>query len=785
MKKCLLGVLAFILFIGASDNSFAQSVAQKLSIDTIMYGEKFVGYLPENLEWDYNSRNIYFSWNSDGQGRSVYKYSLNSAITEKISEKDKKDKLTRGLVYNRLKNKAVFVKNGLLYLLDVPSGKYELLAGMHGSIYNPIWNKDETRVIFQLSNNLYSVSAQKGGVVQLTNVYYDNKQSGSSSTTDAENWLIAQQTSLFDFFDTDTETKLTETSDAFNSAFEHVVADIPVKRGYLTNITASPDERFIIYTVSVGSDGKETLMPNYITQNGYVESQRNRAKVGTGVQEAECWIYDRKEKKRVQVDLSKLEGIKQHPWFAKDTTKLRTVDFGEVVWSADGNSNFMQLRSYDNKDRWIVSLNLLEGKTKLLNRQTDSAWIAGPGISGWDASGSAGWLPDNKTIWFQSEVTGYSHLYTFNTVSGELKQMTSGNYEISDVVLNNKGDYWYFVANDEHPGIQHVYRLMVTGGKMEKLTQLGGGVSFLLSPDEKWLAMLHSKANKPWEVYLQPNKPGATAKQITQSTTNAFNSFEWMMPEFVAVPASDGKSIYSRLYKPKVGKSNGAAVIFVHGAGYLQNAHQWWSTYYREYMFHHILVENGYTVLDMDYRGSEGYGRDWRTGIYRHMGGKDLTDHVDGARWLSKIHGIDSTRIGIYGGSYGGFITLMAMFTQPDVFACGAALRSVTDWAHYNHGYTANILNTPVEDSIAYVRSSPIYHASGLRGHLLMLHGMVDDNVQFQDIVRLNQRLIELRKENWELAVYPVEAHGFKKPTGWADEYKRIFKLFNEVLLHE
>jgi dipeptidyl aminopeptidase/acylaminoacyl peptidase len=127
-------------------------------------------------------------------------------------------------------------------------------------------------------------------------------------------------------------------------------------------------------------------------------------------------------------------------------------------------------------------------------------------------------------------------------------------------------------------------------------------------------------------------------------------------------------------------------------------------------------------------------------------------------------------------------MTLMALFTAPDVFASGAALRSVTDWAHYNHGYTSEILNTPEEDSLAYVRSSPIYFANGLKGRLLMCHGMVDDNVEFQDIVRLTQRLIELGKENWELAVFPVESHGFVEPSSWTDEYKRIYKLFEETL---
>lgn len=199
-------------------------------------------------------------------------------------------------------------------------------------------------------------------------------------------------------------------------------------------------------------------------------------------------------------------------------------------------------------------------------------------------------------------------------------------------------------------------------------------------------------------------------------------------------------------------------------------------------MFHHLLASRGYTVLDIDYRGSAGHGRDWRTAIHRHMGGADLTDQVDGARWLVAEEGVDPARIGIYGGSYGGFITLMALFTEPDTFYAGAALRSVTDWAHYNHRYTSRILNLPHEDEEAYKRSSPIYFAEGFRGHLLIAHGMVDVNVHFSDVVRVAQRLIELGKENWELAVYPVEDHGFVEPSSWTDEYRRILELFERTI---
>ena len=124
----------------------------------------------------------------------------------------------------------------------------------------------------------------------------------------------------------------------------------------------------------------------------------------------------------------------------------------------------------------------------------------------------------------------------------------------------------------------------------------------------------------------------------------------------------------------------------------------------------------------------------------------------------------------------------MAMFKYPDTFKSGAAIRSVADWSNYNHGYTAPILNTPVEDSIAYNRSSPIKFAEGLKGNLLIFHGIVDTNVHFQDVVQLSQRLIELKKENWEMAVFPVESHGFVEASSWRDEYRRIFKLFQETL---
>jgi dipeptidyl aminopeptidase/acylaminoacyl peptidase len=200
-------------------------------------------------------------------------------------------------------------------------------------------------------------------------------------------------------------------------------------------------------------------------------------------------------------------------------------------------------------------------------------------------------------------------------------------------------------------------------------------------------------------------------------------------------------------------------------------------------MFNNLLADKGFTVLDIDYRASKGYGRDFRTDIYRYMGGKDLSDQMDGRQYLINKYNIDPERIGIYGGSYGGFITLMALLTEPGKYKCGAAIRSVTDWAHYNNEYTSNILNTPDLDPEAFRASSPIYYAQNLEDKLIMLHGMEDDNVQYQDVVRLTQRFIELGKKDWDLIGYPLEKHGFKEASSWTDEYRRILELFENELL--
>ena len=442
------------------------------------------------------------------------------------------------------------------------------------------------------------------------------------------------------------------------------------------------------------------------------------------------------------------------------------------MWSADGANVAVQLRAIDNKDRWIASVNLAAHTLVTQQRLTDNAWI------NWDFN-DFGWLKDGRTLWYLSEHSGWSQLY-IKPAGGSARALTQGKFEVSHPQLSPDGRWFYLRANQVAPYSYDVYRVPADGGALSRVTQYQGMDEFALSPDGSRLAVLHSAPYRLPQLAVQ-TAGGGTPRELTETMKPAFTARAWIAPQIVAVPSRHGAgSVWAKYYGPAGDAAAAArpAVIFVHGAGYLQNVTLSWPTYFREQMFHNLLVQQGYVVLDMDYRASEGYGRDWRTAIYRQMGHPELEDLLDGKAWLVKQHGVDPQRVGIYGGSYGGFLTEMALLRAPGEFAAGAALRPVSDWTLYNHEYTANILNDPQLDPDAYTASSPIVYADKLQDPLLLLHGLIDDNVLAQDSIRLYQRFIELHKKNFWMSLYPLERHGFVHADSWYDEYRRIDELF-------
>ena len=780
-----IAVLAF-LFIPAM--MYAQPKLDTLTVEKITRDPKWIGTSPSDPFWSADGETLFFKWNPESaQSDSLYYISKENKIPVKATVSQKQNVLMANrVVYNMNRTAYVYEKNGDIYLNEIKRNKTRRITQTEETEYNPQFSFGEKAIVFTRNQNLYSWDINTGQTVQLTNLQTVKQEKKEDNLSPEDTWLKNEQVQYLQVLRERKEKKrLAELYDSSTAKKELRKLNIDDKR--VLDLSISADGRFINYKLYNAPDKrKSTIVPNYVTESGYTTDIPGREKVGEPLGTYQLFIYDRQIDSVFEVKVDSIDGIRDLPDYVKDYPKefaertknktVRQVYFRGANWSPLGGHVVIDIWAQDHKDRWLMLWDTATKKLNLISRQRDEAWIGGPGLQ------NTGWIDEN-TFWYQSEETGYSHLYSVNTVSGKKKALTSGKYEVLDAQLSNDKKYFFLSTNEGDPEQHQYYRLRISDSYTQKITSMTGANEATISPDEKTIALLYSYTNKPWELYLQENQPGKKPEQITnKAETNEFKSYSWRDPEIITFAARDGAAVYGRLYKPKKPDVHKPAVIFVHGAGYLQNAHKWWSVYFREYMFHNMLADNGYYVIDIDYRGSAGYGRDWRTGIYRHMGGKDLTDNVDAANYLVKNFGVDPTRIGIYGGSYGGFITLMAMFTTPDVFAAGAGLRSVTDWSNYNHGYTSNILNEPYNDSLAYKKSSPIYFAEGLKGHLLMCHGMVDENVHFQDIVKLSQRLIELKKENWELAVYPMEDHGFVDPCSWTDEYKRIFKLFESVL---
>ncbi|WP_333693441.1 S9 family peptidase [Flavobacterium sp.] len=762
------------------------SYSQELVLSEIMKGDEFIGHQPENPRWSLDGTTVYFDWNPNNEvGNSTFFWKKGMKNPEKLTQN--LDLYPLSFDFPNEFDELFYSQNGNLYKYDKKIKKHQIVIASSNRISNIVRSVQPHILYFQQNQNIYRLNWKDFSLVQLTHF----KSGKESDLKKADNFLTNQQKELFQYL-RDQETS----KEWYKAQSELNKSQLPkvfyYDKSSLEQISTAPNGKFVTFRLSEYATTPSTKVEQHITVDGYTQSLSARAKVSTAnFSKHRLAIYAVEKDTVYYVSFSNLTGISKFPKYYEEYDHLKETEATEKaivmqapIFSSDGKWAVLEIRSQDNKDRWIVQLDLQANKVHELDHQHDEAWIDGPGIPGYAfARGVMGFLKDNETLYFQSEESGFSHLYLLNLKTKQKTQLTQGNWEVRNVKLSRDGKSFYLTTNTTHPGNRGFYKLDISSQKMIPILTQNGAHEVELSPDEKTLLVRYSYKNKPWELYIAENKPNTTLQQITFSTTENFKRYAWKEPEVVTFKAQDGTTIYARLYEPHPDKKNNAAILFVHGAGYLQNAHNFWSSYHREYMFHNLLTDLGYTVLDIDYRGSDGYGRNVRTGIYRHMGGLDLSDHLDGKQFLTTQKGIDSNRIGIYGGSYGGFITLMALLTKPGEFKSGAALRSVTDWAHYNHGYTGNILNFPETDPIAFKRSSPIYFAENLKDKLLMLHGMVDDNVQFQDVVRLSQRFIELGKNNWDLAVYPVEAHGFKEAYSWVDEYTRILNLFNETLV--
>ena len=782
-------------------------VAYPQTLEQIMAHPDWLGRQPENPYWADDGSSIYYERKVEGsEERLLYQVKLDGSGPRVVPEEEKAAADYPGGDWSSDRTAKIYSRNGDLFVRETATGRVRQLTRTQANESEPRFMVGDDRVSFHRDESVFIRELASGLEYQPAVVLFED----DPDEEEDEDYLRDQQRRLVDYVRQQKENRdAARERDRKARGADASRVPLPFYLGDSDELKASslsPSGKWMLLLLlpEDRDDGIHDMMPNYVTDSAYVDPEEVRTLVGTGTRVSDkVVLLNLGEHTRTEISFETLAGIHDDPLAEirkpddteeneenrededDDEEKARPVYVGSsafgssasagILWSADGEHLVLNIFAHDHKDRWIAEVELEAGTLRPLERITDEAWV------NWRLN-EIGFFSDAPTLFYTSEASGYSQLYVRPLELDASTRLTHGDFVVSDVTEGADGRYLYYTANVGHPGVYETYRYDLRDQRTRQITKMGGRNAFRLSPDGERLLVTHSQTTMPPERYV--HSAGAVAVKVSDTVSSLFQSFSWVEPEVVPIPSTHhDRSIYSRLYRP-TGDVRGLrpAVVFVHGAGYLQNSHLGWSGYFREFMFHTLLTQQGYVVLDMDYRASAGYGRDWRTAIYRRMGTPELEDLEDGVRYPAENENVDPARVGVYGGSYGGFITFMALFKKPDLFACGAALRPVTDWAHYNHPYTSRILNTPSDDPEAYARSSPIEFAEGLSKPLLIAHGVLDNNVFFKDSVRLVQRLIELEKTEWETALYPIEAHGFREPSSWLDEYRRIYGLFEENL---
>lgn len=777
-----------------------------LTLNQIMADPEWIGLKPYLSHWRYDSQAVYFDQYPKSEAYPVRtELSLSGeqrtlAIGERF-QTDQEEGVTSPDQTQR-----AYLYRGNLFVSDLASGQVRQLTRSSARV-SQVRFLNSGQLAYRQGDQFFALDLASGYTEQLLDIRLESSPKGPG---EPEGFVAQEQHKLIHWIaKKHKRAKAQHQAEKRWQKEDKVTSAKPLYLGNdheLQAVRLSPSGRYalIAYNEKRETRSDSDIMPNYITFDGTVESKKVRQRV-TDANPAplKLMLVDLHNQDQRILDLQTLPGMDEDVFAQvkaanqaaygtsyqapeQQTRKLQLMeDWGlsepSIKWHPSQDIVAFMVEAVDNKDRWIASVNVgqafFSAPVQSQHRLHDEAWV------NYDFN-SFGWA--NDSLYYLSEESGYSNLY-LKPLNGPAKALVSGQQEVQSLTLSAAGDYIYYVSNPEHPGIYDVFRVNLQTGTSQQLTQLKGMTDYQLSPDGQKLLLTHSTITKPNELWLANADGSGAPTQLTHTTTDTFHAIEWQIPQVVAIDSPyDDQPVFAKVFYPKGYDAAQAqqypAVMFVHGAGYLQNVHYGWSGYFREYMFHNLLAEQGYVVMDIDYRASQGYGRDFRTAIYRNMGHPEVEDMKLGVEWMAKNAQVDAKRVGVYGGSYGGFLTFMALFTEPELFQAGSALRPVSDWAHYNAPYTSNILNTPQVDPQAYRVSSPIYHAEGLSKPLLINAPMLDNNVFFQDVVRLVQRLIELEKDDFETAIFPVEPHGFKEPSSWLDEYKRIYKLFEENL---
>jgi dipeptidyl-peptidase 4 len=441
-------------------------------------------------------------------------------------------------------------------------------------------------------------------------------------------------------------------------------------------------------------------------------------------------------------------------------------------WLPSGKAVWFELLNRDQTRLELSKLELASNAVTTLLTDEDPAWV--------NLHDDLHFLADGTLVW-SSEKSGFRHLYVHGPDGKPLRQLTSGAWEVTSVQrVDEQRRLVYFTATEANVLEHHLYRVKLDGTGFSRLTKAPGSHRCEVSPGGAFVLDTHSSTAKPPVIDLLDGA-GLAVRTVAANEHPEIEKYTFSSPELVTVPGAGNIALNASVLKPADfdPRRRYPVIVYVYGGPHSQIVQDAWGGRYM--LFGQVLASRGFVVFSLDNRGSAGRGREFERALLRRLGKVELEDQIAGVEWLKRQPWADGERIGIWGGSYGGFMTIYALTNAPDVFKAGAAVAAVTDWRLYDSVYTERYLKLPADNPDGYRDSSPVNQADRLKGGLLLIHGTLDDNVNWHNTLMLTDKLVRAGKA-YELQLYANATHRSYRREQRLDEMRRILDFFERVL---
>jgi dipeptidyl-peptidase-4 len=620
------------------------------------------------------------------------------------------------------------------------------------------WDKKAERILFTFGGELFTLERKTGRIQRHT--HSEGVETNPTFSPDGAKVAFTRDNDLYVLrLDGDDETRLTETGcdSVLNGILDWVYMEELYTRGKKRSFYWSPDgERIAFLQIREGSVPQFPIVD--WTETDPPTDLQYYPKPGDPVP-------------AVRVGIVRAEGG-DVTW--ADTDMDDDSYIARIHWLGDSRGVAIETLNRAQDRLTLLFADAKTGRISVALEETDETWV--------NVNYLKHFYEKKRQFVWGSERTGHQHLFLYNMDGSLIRQLTQGNWEVTELNgVNESKGHVYFTANRSNPLERHLYEVSTKGGDPRQITDEAGTHDVTMSPDNRYYIDRFDNTKRPAVVSVY-TVGGKKLFEIADQMTPELAAMERPLPEFIKFKSAEGVDYYCSITKPshfdRLQKY--PVIVYVYGGPHAQMVRRHWST---SGLWHSMMADKGYIVFTLDNRGSYGRGKKWEDFIMERLGRYELTDQLAGVEYLRTLPYVDADRIGIWGWSYGGYMTLLALFKAPFAFKVGAAVAPVTDWRLYDAIYTERYMKLPADNKEGYEDCSPIHFAYNFEGKLLVMHGDADDNVHTQNTYQLIDQLIENGRD-FEFMVFPKKKHGIRGEKARVFLFNKMTGFFDRNLLH-